>query len=76
MTTNEVKNQEIIDTMEETGNDLTVTFNYRYSPYRSKVKEMLQEGVIGEVTMAEFHWYLDTTHGADYYLRPELLFWI
>jgi predicted dehydrogenase len=69
MTTNEEKNQAILDTMEETGNDLTVTFNYRYSPYRSKVKEMLQEGVIGEVTMVEFHWYLDTTHGADYYRR-------
>ncbi len=69
MTTNEEKNQAIIDAMEETGNDLTVTFNYRYSPYRSKIKELLQDGVIGEVTMVEFHWYLDTTHGADYYRR-------
>ena len=69
MTTNEEKNQAILDTIKKTGNDLTVTFNYRYSPYRSKVKEMLQEGVIGEVTMVEFHWYLDTTHGADYYRR-------
>lgn len=69
MTTDEKKCQEIVDTMEETGNDLTVTFNYRYSPYRSKVKELLQEGTIGKLTMVEFHWYLDTTHGADYYRR-------
>ena len=69
MTTDEKKCQEIVDTMEETGNDLTVTFNYRYSPYRSKIKELLQEGIIGKLTMVEFHWYLDTTHGADYYRR-------
>ncbi|PRX28279.1 putative dehydrogenase [Orenia metallireducens] len=69
MTTNEEKCQEIIDTMEETGNDLIVTFNYRYSPYRSKVKELIQDGVIGDLTLVEFHWFLDTTHGADYYRR-------
>ncbi|SFL07818.1 Gfo/Idh/MocA family protein [Halanaerobium salsuginis] len=69
MTTNEEKNQAILDTMAATGNDLTVTFNYRYSPYRSKLKELLQSGVIGQITMVEFHWYLDTTHGADYYRR-------
>jgi predicted dehydrogenase len=69
MTTNEDKCQQIIDTMEETGNDLVVTFNYRYSPYRAKVKELLQKGTIGQVTLVEFHWFLDTTHGADYYRR-------
>ena len=69
MTTDEYKCQEILDTMEETGNDLIVTFNYRYSPYRSKIKELIQAGTIGKLTMVEFHWYLDTTHGADYYRR-------
>ncbi|MFW5981398.1 MAG: Gfo/Idh/MocA family protein [bacterium] len=69
MTTDEDKCQEVIDVMEETGNDLIVTFNYRYSPYRSKVKELLQKGTIGKITMVEFHWYLNTSHGADYYRR-------
>ena len=69
MTTDEYKCQDIMDAREETGNDLTVTFNYRYSPYRSKIKELLQQGIIGDITMVEFHWYLDTTHGADYYRR-------
>ncbi|QTL97299.1 gfo/Idh/MocA family oxidoreductase [Iocasia frigidifontis] len=69
MTTDEEKCQEILNTMEQTGNDLIVTFNYRYSPYRSKVKELLEQGTIGELTMVEFHWFLDTTHGADYYRR-------
>ncbi|MFP4662605.1 MAG: Gfo/Idh/MocA family protein [Halanaerobiales bacterium] len=69
MTTDEEKCQAIVDTINETANDLIVTFNYRYSPYRSKIKELLQDSVIGKLTMVEFHWYLDTTHGADYYRR-------
>ncbi|MFW5980665.1 MAG: Gfo/Idh/MocA family protein [Halanaerobiaceae bacterium] len=69
MTTTEDKCQEILDVMEETEGELIVTFNYRYSPYRSKVKELLQKGTIGDLTLVEFHWYLDTTHGADYYRR-------
>lgn len=69
MTTDENKCQQIVDTMAAADSDLTVTFNYRYSPYRSKVKELLQAGIIGRVTLVEFHWYLDTTHGADYYRR-------
>lgn len=70
MTTDEEKCQAILETIEETGNDqLIVTFNYRYSPYRAKVKELIQAGTIGRVTMIEFQWFLDTTHGADYYRR-------
>ncbi len=70
LTTDEKKCQAILETIEETGNDqLIVTFNYRYSPYRSRVKELIQAGTIGRVTMVEFQWYLDTTHGADYYRR-------
>jgi len=70
LTTDEEKCQEILDTMNETGNNqLIVTFNYRYSPYRSQVKALLQEGIIGKVSLVEFHWFLDTTHGADYYRR-------
>lgn len=70
LTTDEDKCQEILKTMEETGNNqLIVTFNYRYSPYRSQVKELLQEGIVGKVSLVEFHWFLDTTHGADYYRR-------
>ena len=69
MTTNEDKCQKILEAMTESKGDLIVTFNYRYSPYRSKIKELLQEGTIGELTLVEFHWYLDTTHGADYFRR-------
>jgi len=46
-----------------------VTFNYRYSPPRSQVKELLDSGVIGAVRSVDFHWMLDTRHGADYFRR-------
>lgn len=69
MTTDAEKCQAIIDTVNRTGRDLRVTFNYRYSPSRSKVKELIQSGVIGDVKSVHFEWLLDTRHGADYFRR-------
>jgi hypothetical protein len=69
MTIDTEKCQAILDAVKATGRKLTVTFNYRYSPRNSKVKELLQSGVIGEVTSVHFEWLLDTVHGADYFRR-------
>ena len=46
-----------------------MTFNYRYSPHRAKIWELLRAGEIGDITSVDFHWYLDTSHGADYFRR-------
>ncbi|HWS38659.1 MAG TPA: Gfo/Idh/MocA family oxidoreductase [Actinoplanes sp.] len=48
---------------------LIVTFNYRYSPRNSAVREVLASGRIGQVTAVHFEWLLDTIHGADYFRR-------
>ena len=69
MTTDEVKCQRIIDTIKKTGRDLRVTFNYRYSPISTKVKETIFSGAIGDVLSINFEWLLDTKHGADYFRR-------
>jgi predicted dehydrogenase len=69
MTTDEFKAQAIIDAEKRTGKKVTVTFNYRYSPHRAKMWEMLRSGVIGKLTSIDFHWYLDIHHGADYFRR-------
>jgi predicted dehydrogenase len=69
MTTDAEKCQRIIDTQHKTGRKCTVTFNYRYSPPRTQVKDLLMSGVIGDVISLDFHWLLDTTHGADYFRR-------
>ena len=69
MTTDAAKCQRIIDTHRRTGRKLTVTFNYRYAPPRTQVKELLMSGVIGEVLSLDFHWLLNVSHGADYFRR-------
>jgi len=69
MTIDPEKCQSILDAVERTGRKLRVTFNYRYSPSRSKVKELLLQGAIGEVKSVHFEWLLDTKHGADYFRR-------
>ena len=46
-----------------------MTFNYRYSPPRTQVKDLLMSGVIGDILSVDFHWMLDTHHGADYFRR-------
>jgi predicted dehydrogenase len=69
MTTDEKKCQAILDTEKKTGQKVVVAFNYRYSPHREKIKEILKAGEIGEVVSADFHWYLDTSHGADFFRR-------
>jgi predicted dehydrogenase len=69
MTTDEKKCRAIIDTQRKTGRHCRVTFNYRYSPPRSQVKDLLMSGVIGDVLSVDFHWMLDTHHGADYFRR-------
>lgn len=69
MTTTAEKCQRIIDAKRKTGRELRVTFNYRYSPPRSQVKELLMDGVIGDILSVDFHWLLNTTHGTDYFRR-------
>src|ERR1017187_9384779 len=56
----------IFDAIARTGRTLRVTFNYRYSPLRTAVKELLMKGAIGVVKLVHFEWLLDTRHGADY----------
>ncbi len=69
MCTDEKMVQEIIDTERRTGRNLTVTFNYRFGPDASRIKEILMSREIGELTSVDFHWYLDVYHGADYFRR-------
>ncbi len=69
MTTDATKCQDIIDTVRRTGRRVRVTFNYRYSPPRTQVKDLLMRGVIGKVLSVDFSWLLNTGHGADYFRR-------
>jgi predicted dehydrogenase len=69
MTVDAEKCQEIIDAVKRTGKSLRVTFNYRYAPHNTAVREIISQGGIGEVFAVHFEWLLDTRHGADYFRR-------
>jgi predicted dehydrogenase len=59
----------IVDAQRETGRSVTVTFNYRYNPAHTQLKELLKSGSIGRITAVDFRWSLDRVHGADYFRR-------
>lgn len=46
-----------------------VTFNYRYAPIHTKIRELVLEGKVGRVTSIDLNWYIDTYHGASYFKR-------
>lgn len=69
LATTEQQIARIIETQKRTGRDVTVTFNYRYTPARTQIKEMLVNGAIGDITAVTFRWALDRVHGGDYFRR-------
>lgn len=69
LTTDEEGCRAIAEAAAASTGELVVTFNYRYAPRNSAVKQLLVDGAIGEVTSVRFEWVLDTVHGADYFRR-------
>lgn len=69
MTMSAEKCNRILRAEHETGRTVRVAFNYRYAPYKTEVKRLLREGIVGQIHSVEFRWYLDTVHGADYFRR-------
>ena len=69
MTVDAPKAAVIHEAMTRTGRDLRVTFNYRYAPHNTKIRELIRDGVVGRVQSIHFEWLLNTMHGADYFRR-------
>lgn len=69
MTVDASKCRQILDAVKRTKRKLRVTFNYRYTPHSTKVRELIMDKVIGKVNSVHFEWLLDTSHGADYFRR-------
>ena len=74
MTTDEHKCRAILDAKEIYGKDVVVTFNYRFAPFKTKIKELLNDGVIGDIYSVHFEWMLDRVkklgaHGTSYFRR-------
>lgn len=69
MTIDDEKCRAMLETEKKTGKRIIVTFNYRFNPYVTRIKELLKGKVIGEILSVDFEWFLDTRHGADYFRR-------
>jgi predicted dehydrogenase len=69
MTIDEEKTRAILEAERASGKKLAVTFNLRFAPYFSKVKELLMSGAIGDMYHVQLEWFLDRDHGADYFRR-------
>ena len=69
MVIDETQCQAVLDAEKRSGRQIVVTFNYRYAPKHQKIKEVLMSGEIGKISSVDFSWYLDTSHGADYFRR-------
>ncbi|GHH77174.1 dehydrogenase [Streptomyces sulfonofaciens] len=69
MTMDAERCRRILRTLERTGGDLCVAFNYRFNPVHELVRRHLADGAIGEVLSVHFEWDLDVRHGADYFRR-------
>ncbi|MGE4586358.1 MAG: Gfo/Idh/MocA family oxidoreductase [Mangrovibacterium sp.] len=69
MTTDEDKCRAILEAERKAGRKVIVGFNYRYGIQFTKLKEILAREEVGKITSVDFHWYLNTFHGADYFRR-------
>jgi predicted dehydrogenase len=69
MTIDAEKVAAILSAVNETGRHLTVTFNYRYAPGATRLRQLIADGAIGTPRLVDFSWMLDTSHGADYFRR-------
>lgn len=69
MTTDAEKARSIFATIARTGKKLRVSFNYRYAPAYTKLREVIMQGTIGRPLSVDFSWILDVRHGADYFRR-------
>lgn len=69
MTTTFEKCLAIKNAKEQTGKNVTVTFNLRFQPFFKRIKELVASGVIGDILSVHYEWMLDTRHGADYFRR-------
>lgn len=69
MTTDEIKCRDILAAEKRTGKKVHVAFNYRFSPYYTKLKELIADNAIGKIVSVDLNWYLNVYHGASYFRR-------
>lgn len=61
--------RDILAAVERTGRRVRTTFNMRWTAGVTRVREIIASGAIGQVHHIDFEYYLNTSHGADYFRR-------
>jgi len=69
LTTDAERFRRIHEAVARTGRNVRTTFNMRWSPGITKVREVIAAGTIGRVRHVDFEYLLNTAHGADYFRR-------
>lgn len=69
LTIDAAKCRAILEAQRASGRRVRVAFNYRWGPFRTKIRELLAAGTIGRVHSVNLEYLLDTNHGADYFRR-------
>lgn len=74
MTINAERCNAILKAEKESGHKVIVTFNYRYAPFMTKIKELISSGAVGDIFSVHFEWMLDRNmdvlaHGTSYFRR-------
>jgi hypothetical protein len=69
ITTDAAKGQLILDAERKTGRNIVVTFNYRFTAFATRIKQLIRESGIGRLHSVHLEWHLDRQHGADYFRR-------
>ena len=69
MTTNTADALKVLDAEAKSKGKVICTFNYRYNPVHTKLRELVFDGKIGRVTHVDLNWYIDIRHGSSYFHR-------
>jgi len=69
MTIDAEKCRAILEAEKRTGRQVTVTFNLRFMPYFARIKQLLADNAIGSIRHVALEYFLDRSHGADYFRR-------
>lgn len=69
LTTDGANYTAIADAIRRSGRSVRTTFNYRWGPGPTQVRELIAQGAIGRIKHVDFEYMLNTSHGADYFRR-------
>ncbi|MCF7837445.1 MAG: Gfo/Idh/MocA family oxidoreductase [Candidatus Marinimicrobia bacterium] len=69
LATEAAKLRRILQLEQAFGRRVVVAFNYRYMPYHTFIKSVMQDNRLGTIHSVNLGWMLDHVHGQEYFRR-------